>query len=63
MEVENVGEGESQEEDIAFYSIEEKLLQYETAMMKALELDEEENQSFMLYKPKFIMDTQFKLER
>jgi hypothetical protein len=32
-------------------------------MLKAQELDEEEAEAFMLYKPRFIMDTEFKLER
>ena len=29
----------------------------------AQQLDEEEEESFMLYKPKFITDTEFKLQR
>lgn len=32
-------------------------------MAKAQELDEEEEKNFMIYKPKFIIDSEFRLER
>lgn len=51
------------EEEIVLYDNRDKLLQYEAALKMAEQLDEEQEESFMLYKPKFITDTEFKLER
>ena len=41
----------------------DKKLQFEAAMMVASTLDEEEQEGFMLYSPKFIVDSEFKLQR
>lgn len=41
----------------------DKKLQFEAAMMLASTLDEEEQEGFMLYSPKFIVDSEFKLQR
>lgn len=41
----------------------DKKMQFEAAMMVASTLDEEEQEGFMIYSPKFIIDSEFKLQR
>lgn len=38
-------------------------MQFDLALKMATVLDDEEENGFMLYKPKFIVDSQFKLQR
>ena len=42
-------------------NMEERKQRYETALIMAQFLDHEEEESFVMYKPKFIADTEYKL--
>jgi hypothetical protein len=61
VEIDQMAEDET--EEVVLFDLEHKKLHYEAAMKMAAYLDEEEEEGFMVYKPKFIVDSEFKLER
>jgi hypothetical protein len=51
------------DEEVKLFTLQEKKLHYEAALRMAACLDDEEEEGFMIYRPKFIVDSEFKLER